>query len=737
MTHRPHSRLSAKLRVALPLAGVSVLFCETPVGLVPAAAQAVNPAALTAPAKPPPSGHVTARPIAPNRELVAPPDADKTFVTIRRVTIGGAFPELAEQNGALVAKLQGRRVSLAEIYEAARELQRDYTNAYPLARIDMSPHDVRGGDVRITVTDDYIEKLDLSGVPERVRDLVRARVEPLVGKRHLTAEEYQRRTILIGTLAGVNGAAVVAPGVSDGGASTLEIQVAEPPVVSSALVSNRLPKDYGTFMFSKSVALNNALGLGEQLSANVASGPDFDRFFDGTQKYQAYGAEFVLPIGIDGLTVTGGYAAVRSMATPWPGAFPQFEEFGGERARQLFERFRLQADYPIFLMADKYLKVAAAFEHIDDGAAVGPTPYAATLLPAFPDVYSIYHDQFSVMRGAAEGKTAIPSWEWGGVAVGALGYSHGLGGRTAWDSPFIGAGLSRPGSGPEFNKLTLKGRVDWICRAVPFLLHWKSPDEFGQPLPVSENLVFDSPNAVSGFAAGTVYADRGVTLRAELSRPSSRRGLGRPSRRRALYFRRLGTRRARVAVHRRTPRVLGRDVRRGPEGEHGATGRLSGSRWPWSSARIFPTSLGGRTDIGPISLSSSITPATRSPPSFRDQAPVAKDLVRKGPPEYVPPPILWEGFYAGLNAGYSSGSAPLRRDRGRARSNRHRQFFRCSWRLELRLGGGRYRENRGDRRRRVRRRADRLQSSVPIGLSLASRRTSRARAQEESPALRT
>ena len=278
MTQRPPSRLSAKLRVALPLAGVSVLFCETPVGLVPAAAQAVNPAALTAPAKPPPSGLVTTRPIASGRALEAPPDADKTFVTIRRVTIGGAFPELAEQNGALVAKLQGKRLSLAEIYEAARELQRDYSSAYPLARIAMSPHDVRGGDVRITVTDDYIEKLDLSGVPEKVRDLVGARVEPLVGKRHLTAEEYQRRTILIGTLAGVNGAAVVAPGVSDG-ASTLVIQVTAPPVVGSALVSNRLPKDYGTFMFSKSAALNNALGSGEQLSANVASGPDFDRFF--------------------------------------------------------------------------------------------------------------------------------------------------------------------------------------------------------------------------------------------------------------------------------------------------------------------------------------------------------------------------------------------------------------------------------------------------------------------------
>ena len=713
MTHRPHSRLSAKLRVALPLAGVSVLFCETPVGLVPAAAQAVNPAALTAPAKPPPSGHVTARPIAPNRELVAPPDADKTFVTIRRVTIGGAFPELAEQNGALVAKLQGRRVSLAEIYEAARELQRDYTNAYPLARIDMSPHDVRGGDVRITVTDDYIEKLDLSGVPEKVRDLVRARVEPLVGKRHLTAEEYQRRTILIGTLAGVNGAAVVAPGVSDGGASTLEIQVAEPPVVSSALVSNRLPKDYGTFMFSKSVALNNALGLGEQLSANVASGPDFDRFFDGTQKYQAYGAEFVLPIGIDGLTVTGGYAAVRSMATPWPGAFPQFEEFGGERARQLFERFRLQADYPIFLMADKYLKVAAAFEHIDDGAAVGPTPYAATLLPAFPDVYSIYHDQFSVMRGAGEGKTAIPSWEWGGVAVGALGYSHGLGGRTAWDSPFIGAGPSRPGSGPDFNKLTLKGRVDLnLPEQFHFSFTGRAQTSFGQPLPVSENLVFDSPDAVSGLCGGHYLRRPGRHAALRTLAPHSRRGLGRPSRRRALYFRRLGTRRARVAVRGRTPRVLGGDVRRRAEGEYGAHGAPFGeslalefgkdlSNIPWREN-------GYRTNLTFV-INYAGDPLAAELPG---QAPVAKTLVRKGPPRVRSAANPLGRLLCRSERRLFLGSAPLRRDRGRARSSRHRQFFRCSWRLELRLGGGRYRENRGDRRRRVRRRADRLQSSV-------------------------
>ena len=653
MAQRSHNHHSAKLRVALPLVGVSLLFCETPVGLVPAAAQAINPAALTAPAKPPPSGQVVTQKVAPDHALEAPPDADKTFVTIRRVTIGGAFPELAEQNGALVAKLQGRRLSLAEIYEAARELQKAYSSAYPLARITVSPHDVRGGDVRITVTEGHIERLDLSGVPERARDLVRARIEQLVGKSHLTAEEFQRRTLLIGTVAGATGAARLDHDVSTG-VYTLVVQVTDPLVQGSVLMDNRLPKDYGTFQFSKSVALNNALGFGEQFSANVASGPDFDRFFDGTQKYQAYGAEFMLPIGVDGLTLTGGYAAVRSMATPWPGAFPQYEEFAGERARQLFERFRLQAGYPILLMADKYLKVAVAFEHIDDGAAVGAAPYAATLLPALPDVYSLYHDQFSVMRGGVEAKSAIPAWEWGGSAMGALGYSHGLGGRTAWDSPFIGAGPSRPGSGPDFNRLGLRGRIDLnLPEDFRFALIGRAQTSFGQPLPVSESLVFDSPNAVSGFAAGTIYADRGVTLRSELSRPTAVAALG-----------------AQAAVEPYIFGAWGRGVHEWPfvgephefwvetfGGGLRANTSLTGAPFGESLALEFGKDFsnipwrenGYRTNLTFV-INYAGDPLA---PDLPGQAPAAKNLVRKGPPEYVPPPILWEGPYAGLNAGYS------------------------------------------------------------------------------------
>ena len=230
---------------------------------------------------------------------------------VRRVAIDGAFPEMAEQNAALAGKLQGRRVSLAQIYEAAGELQAAYSKAYPLARVSIPTQNFQGGDIRMVVVDRYVEELDLSGVPESARELVRERVEPLIGQRHLTLEAYQRRTMVVGYLAGVSGQASTRPGAAADG-TILEIRATENRVQAAMAVDNRLPKYFGPWQFSKSVALNNALGLGEQITVSGASGPDFNRYFDGTAKSQAYVGDVTVPLGIDGLTAGAGYLSARS-----------------------------------------------------------------------------------------------------------------------------------------------------------------------------------------------------------------------------------------------------------------------------------------------------------------------------------------------------------------------------------------------------------------------------------------
>jgi hemolysin activation/secretion protein len=140
-------------------------------------------------------------------KLATPANADKVFVTIRKVAINGSFPELQEKTAELIGQVQGRRVTLAQVYEFARALQQAYFEAdYPLAQVVLPPQDFKSGTIQITVIDGFIEGVDVSGAPEAERELVKARLQPLIGKRHISLEEIQRKLLLVGELHGMAGA---------------------------------------------------------------------------------------------------------------------------------------------------------------------------------------------------------------------------------------------------------------------------------------------------------------------------------------------------------------------------------------------------------------------------------------------------------------------------------------------------------------------------------------------------
>ena len=277
-----------------------------------AAAEVVDPATLepTPRLRRPGAG---VRVEAPNleRSLLAPANADKTFITIRSVNVDGAFPELEEQTAALIGEIQGQRVSLAKVYEYARALRDAYWKAgYWLALITIPPQNFQSGAIKIVVIDAFIEDIDLSTVPERARDLVRARLEPLVGKRHLTLAEFERRIILVGDIAGVTGRSAIKKVSTDGW--ILTIDVTEKLVSAVTSVSNRLPWQVGTWQFFPTGSVNNVFGLGEQFYGTASSSSDFDRFFDGSSRFMSYGAGGVVPIGIDGLRWARGKSRCAS-----------------------------------------------------------------------------------------------------------------------------------------------------------------------------------------------------------------------------------------------------------------------------------------------------------------------------------------------------------------------------------------------------------------------------------------
>lgn len=448
----------------------------------------------------------------PLTKQVISPDAKKRSAVVRRVKIDGAFPELQSRTSALIAGVQGRRLTLLEAYQFAASVQQAYAEAgYPLVNAVLQPRYFAEGEVRIKIIDGFIESLDLSGVPQDLRGLVRDRLAPIVGRRHITLAEIQRHILLIGELPGVAGGTKSKLGVQPG-SIILVVDATQTPFTYGVGVNNYLPREYGTFLFSQGFSINNTLGFGETIHAEAASSDDFGQFFDGQAKTQAFSFGGVLPIGPDGFTLSGNYYQSRVSPTTQPGTFapgaPESEGFHGA-----FQRASVRANYPLLLSLQQTLRFQLGFDFIDDKEDIGPAPNFYTL--AGDPIFSIFHDQYEDLRLAGEWTVNFP-WSWGGKAISALIYNRGIGGLTG----NIYDPLSRPGASPYFNKL---GAEVHLLQPLPenFVLAalGRAQTSFGHPLMESEELVLAGPDALSGFGLGTLNVDSGAVGRAELQRP--------------------------------------------------------------------------------------------------------------------------------------------------------------------------------------------------------------------------
>jgi opacity protein-like surface antigen/hemolysin activation/secretion protein len=621
--------------------------------------QAFNPTVLAPEAKPPAGGRVVSVP-GPRKALEIPKGAERKIVDVRRVTIVGAFPELASVNAAFEQNLRGKRLSLAQIYELVAQLQASYASAFPLASISAPKPDFAGGDVRIAVSDGYIGSIKLGGLDETTLALVQARLQPLIGQRHLTAAEYQRRTMLVGTLAGVSGDFATAPVPGDADSYILVGALVLDRVAGSAVISNRLPKEFGPWEVSNSLALNNALGLGEQVSGSFSSSTDFSRFFDGTSRSQSYSFDSLVPVGDDGLIVSAGYLAARTRPTPGFGAFFPDLLDAGERSVGFFDRAYARATYPLILTRELLLRAQAGYEHIDYQTGVWPLPLGLAY-PGLP-IFDLARDRYDVFRLISDTVYRVP-WIPGATITGAMAYSRGLGGRDESLVYLSGPPLSKLGASPAFNRLNIKARLDLqLPEQFIFTAIGRAQTSFGKPLVVPETFIIDGPEAVSGYGAGTLNVDRGVTARAELTHPVNLAFLGFNHVLMPYVFGSWGSGTRENLQPGAYRHLWASTYGGGVRGNTNFTGTPFGETLALEFGRDISNipfrETGYRTNLTYVMrfVGDPLTGVT---------AVSTTGVLKKGPPEAAPVPLLWEGAYAGLNAGYTWDAAPAIRTVGR------------------------------------------------------------------------
>lgn len=464
-------------------------------GLASAAAhaQAVAPSQVTpSDLRPAPIGAAAiALPASPG--LVPPANAANLSITLGNVVVEGGFPELAEPTRAITQGIVGRRVTLADIYAAASEIERAYGSAgYALVRIVVPPQRLDPhGPFKLVVIDGYIQSVEVKGVAERQRAVVAARLAPLIGKRHVKLADIERRALLAGDVSGLSLKSTLATG-ANAGATTLVLDSADRVVTGSLGLDNNLPSSLRNWEVNAGLQVNSALGLGEQFYLSATSGYDVARLFDATVPIQIFGGGFVMPIGIDGLTINPEYTNAITRPADTPGLPP---------TTGFFQRFDLRLSYPLVRTRRETLTLSSTLEW--DQEDMQANGFAVDL----------YDDNYAVWRGKVESDTSLA----GGAGVQATAtLSQGLGGRTGLGSIVP---LSQQGASPDFTKFDVTAHwAQPLPNLFSFALYGAAQTSFGEPLMISEQFSLDGPGAVSGFPTGTFVVDEGALGRAELGR---------------------------------------------------------------------------------------------------------------------------------------------------------------------------------------------------------------------------
>ena len=428
-----------------------------------------------------------------------PPGAKKLFFTLTGVDVTGEFPELVAQRKALAKPVIGKRISVAQVFNLAAQLQALYVRAgYPLVRVVITPQELaKAARVKLRVVDGFIERVDASAIDAPARRRVLAVVDALVNKHRLTQAELERKLLIAGEAPGLILNAVFTAGKQVGG-SILVLHGRYRPVSVSLYGDDTLPVEFGTGQMVATASLNGVLGLGERLTVSAAGLPDKNfTTSDPTRRYLT--ASLSVPIGVDGLSFEGSFT--NGVTTP--------RVVASAASQGTLTEGYLGLSYELIKRRDYGLTLSGKFDMTDE----------ETNSLLFTPAVALSLDRTRVLRGSVEGfwnrRVSGTAFTYGATISQGI---DAFGARTAADATAL-LPLSRQGADAVFTKLS--GHVS-VTQSLPkglfVTLAGYGQDSFNKPLLTSEQFGLVGTNMLSGYDAGSFAGDTGWVTRAELGR---------------------------------------------------------------------------------------------------------------------------------------------------------------------------------------------------------------------------
>ncbi len=241
-------------------------------------------------------------PVSPAPATVAPPAEMKVAagitVTVNAFQFAGNTLLTEAQLAPSVADFLNRPLSFNDLQRAADAVAATYRQAGWIVRVYLPEQDVSAGSITLQIMEARFGGLRFNSeaASSGASRIDQALIEKYIHARQrigepLAAPELDRAILLANDLPGVSVSGTLVPGESEGETALL-LKPKDTALINGDLgLDNTGARATGRTRFTTNFYLNNFIGHGEQLSANLihSSGSDYLR------------AAFVTPVGYDGL----------------------------------------------------------------------------------------------------------------------------------------------------------------------------------------------------------------------------------------------------------------------------------------------------------------------------------------------------------------------------------------------------------------------------------------------------
>lgn len=231
---------------------------------------------------------------APHRSPV-PRAVDEIKFKLVDIRIEGTKTLPASQFRPLYQGLIGKEISLANIFDVADGIEKEYRDAgYLLVRAYVPPQHVSDGIFTIKVVEGFVESTSVEGADPATARIIKGYLTPVLNQTPLQRASIERALLMSNDVPGVAATGVLRPAPNVPGASDLVVTVTQPQITGSLSANNRGSHFSGIWTVTGAAQYNGIFG-GDELDAALTLAPhSLQQQISGQMRYRTV-------IGDDGL----------------------------------------------------------------------------------------------------------------------------------------------------------------------------------------------------------------------------------------------------------------------------------------------------------------------------------------------------------------------------------------------------------------------------------------------------